>query len=417
MSPPKAAGRLPSGGARCRDDRPCGCPGEDGPVRACLTTRGVSRLTGRSSRDARLGDDAGVGTLRAPIGGAPAAAARGLLSDALRRHRAPIRVLAAAAVAALLVWRVEWDAAGRLSEPAAWPLIIAAAAAGLLAVPLKLVAWRITVVEVMPVPRRVPYRALAAPLAVGAALNTMLPARAGELARIALARRRLGREGEAPSAAALAGSIASESLYAGVAWAALLAGVALVEPVPIAAWVAGAVLSFAFATSLLVMRRTPGPVAGSGSRGALAAALLEGWRSLMAGQRLIRRPRVFATLAVASLGTWIVQVVAVALVLGAFGLGRAVGLAGAALVVVILAVVQFVPVLPGNIGLFQAAVALPLVATYGVDADVAVVVGTVLQAVQVLPLLVLAGVLMVADRLGSPRTPGVARAPATGGVL
>jgi uncharacterized membrane protein YbhN (UPF0104 family) len=305
-----------------------------------------------------------------------------------------LRIGAVGAVGALLAWRVDWDAMGRLTETGAWPLLAAAAAVGLLAVPLKLVAWRATVAQVMPeAGNRVSVRALAGPLVIGAALNTLVPARAGELARVALARRSLARGGRPPSALALAGSIGSESLYSAMTWALLVAVVAAMAPVPGAAAMIGVGLAALWLALLIVALWAPArPPQREGERhgrAGLLRSMKDAWWSLLAGQRLIRQPGSLLAVLAASLGAWIVQILSVMLVLAAFGMDHAVGLAGAALVVVVLSVAQFVPVLPGNIGVFQGAVALPLVTTYGIGADEAIVVATVLQAVQVLPLLAL----------------------------
>jgi len=76
---------------------------------------------------------------------------------------------------------------------------------------------------------------------------------------------------------------------------------------------------------------------------------------------------------------WVFQLLAVWAVTAAFDMG--VPLPAAALVLLLMNVATIFPLWPGNIGLLQAAVALPLV-SYGVDYGTGFAFGLVLQAVE-----------------------------------
>jgi uncharacterized protein (TIRG00374 family) len=107
------------------------------------------------------------------------------------------------------------------------------------------------------------------------------------------------------------------------------------------------------------------------------------WEEVADGHRSLRRRAVAVPLLGASVAGWLVQLVSVYAVLLAFDVPG--GLAAATLVLVGISVAQIVPVVPGNVGVFQAAVALPLVATFGVSPATAIAVGVVLQLVQSAP--------------------------------
>ena len=105
-------------------------------------------------------------------------------------------------------------------------------------------------------------------------------------------------------------------------------------------------------------------------------------RSAGAGLRALRAPRSLGVVAGAGVAAMVLQWIGTFLVLEALGLH--VGLAAAATVLVTTTVAQTVPVLPGGVGSFQAAVALPLVASYGVAGVDALAAGLLLQATQAL---------------------------------
>jgi len=105
-------------------------------------------------------------------------------------------------------------------------------------------------------------------------------------------------------------------------------------------------------------------------------------RSAGTGLRALRAPRRLGVVVGAGVTAMALQWIGTFMVLEALGLQ--VGLAAAATVLVTTTIAQTVPILPGGVGSFQAAVALPLIASYGVSGTDALAAGLLLQATQAL---------------------------------
>jgi uncharacterized membrane protein YbhN (UPF0104 family) len=101
---------------------------------------------------------------------------------------------------------------------------------------------------------------------------------------------------------------------------------------------------------------------------------------LIDSQRIWSRPAAAASVSGAQALAWIVQLASAFAMLQAFHLG-AVGLRGAALVVVLTSLIGLVPATPGNVGTFQVA-AIGALAAYGVAAGPALAYALGLQALQ-----------------------------------
>jgi hypothetical protein len=69
---------------------------------------------------------------------------------------------------------------------------------------------------------------------VGALVNSVGVARAGDVVKVALARRALARRGADVAAADIAGAMVAEHVVATAAWGALICAIAVVAPVPAA---------------------------------------------------------------------------------------------------------------------------------------------------------------------------------------
>jgi hypothetical protein len=131
-----------------------------------------------------------------------------------------------------VAWRVDVSVVGDRLAGCLWPFLLAAAAANTLSAVLKAVTWRALLGGARGVDHRLRSLDLVSPLLVGALVNTGLPGRIGEVAKVVLARRRIGRRGGAASVAQVAGSIAAEHLVSTLAWGVVAVGVVCVLPVP-----------------------------------------------------------------------------------------------------------------------------------------------------------------------------------------
>ena len=260
-----------------------------------------------------------------------------------------------------------------------WPFLLAACAANVASAVLKAVTWRGLLAGVRGVGERLGQLDLLSALMVGALVNTGLPGRAGEVAKVVLARRRVSRRGGSAGVAQVAGSIAAEHLVATLAWGVLAVGLVVVLPVPRAirvATVAG-VVACLLATALIARLPAPGRELGGRWRRP-SRALIDCWEAVHQGLRALRRPRVCAAVSAAAVGQWVAQWAAIMLTLRATGLAE-VGPAAAGMVLVTLTLAHAVPLLPGGFGMFQMAAMLPLTGAYGVDPGAALAFGLLLQ--------------------------------------
>jgi uncharacterized membrane protein YbhN (UPF0104 family) len=306
----------------------------------------------------------------------PAARARAL-------RAAKIAIIAS--IGGVIAWRVDWSQAfGGLTASSIAP-IVGALLAFTLSAALKAPIWAGLLQGV----RRgegVRSRDLVSPVFIGLLGNWVAPARLGEAVRVVLAHARIRRRGVDLGLTAVAGGTAAELLVSTAAWAALGLVAALVLPVPgyVAAVpaVAGVVV-----TAMLVVAVNSHAVAAPQTRPAtrlrrFVRAVRETLRSAGAGLRGLRTPGRLGVVTGAAVAAMALQWIGTFMVFEALGLD--VGLAAAAAVLVTTTVAQAVPVLPGGVGTFQAAVALPLVASYGVSGIDALAAGVLLQATQAL---------------------------------
>jgi len=208
-------------------------------------------------------------------------------------------------------------------------------------------------------------------LFVGFLLNTVLFARVGELARVAVLTRRLRLAGEAMPASTVAGTAVAEQLVLGIALALATVALAPVLHLPQLVWQLVIVFVAALVVlsgALMIILRT--------ARGRIAT-LLSG---LSSGQALFARPRATAIAIAAGTLSWAAQIAGIWAALEAFHIHL--GLAGAGLVFVSSTIVQLFPFWPGNLGIFQLGVAGPLVSAYAVSTTSAVAFSVGLQLVE-----------------------------------
>jgi glycosyltransferase 2 family protein len=329
----------------------------------------------------------------APQSGGAVAEGRPAGGDAVRqgaggsRVALAVTVILAGLVAAGVAWRLDWGVLSVLDDRRAWLLLGAGAAFHLLTVPFKAVAWR-SVLAASLAPRPAPpIRVFLSPVMIGAALNLALAGRIGEAARVLLVHGRLARHGSPAAMPSVVGSAVTESLVATAVWVALVALAGVFFPLPALVWLVIGGIAGVWLLILLASVRGWGSAASLSAPASLLQRGMAGvrrvWGEVADGHRSLRSRAVAVPLVGASVGGWLVQLLSVYVVLLAFDVPGS--WAAATLVLVGVSVAQTVPVVPGNVGVFQAAVALPLVASFGVAPTTAIAVGVVLQLVQSAP--------------------------------
>jgi uncharacterized membrane protein YbhN (UPF0104 family) len=258
----------------------------------------------------------------------------------------------------MLAWRgPEWSLVLDAFSAVGWWWILAAIGLNLASAVSRAQAWRTVVNQSLP-QGAPPFRRVFSAFGVGLLANAILPARTGELVRVAVLTRRLPR-GRGYTATLL-GTVFTHRVFDIVPALLLVVYVLLTARIPhwaltslaIAAAVGGILFVFALVTSRL---RKPVVDELSRLRRLVAMARL--------GLDVLRSPVAAAgAISFQCLG-WFLQLVAVWVAMRAFGIEAPLPAAG--LVLLLMNVATIFPLWPGNIGLLQAAVALPLV-SYGV---------------------------------------------------
>ncbi len=277
----------------------------------------------------------------------PAVATRGL--------RLALGASALVGISVLLARRV--DVGSLAQTDVVWGWIAASLLLNLASVAGKAIVWK-AALDALPEQRPVRYAHVVPALFIGFLLNTVLFARMGELARVAVLARRQRLTGESIPASTVAGTAIAEQLVLGVALALCVVGLAPVLHLPHVVWELVGVLVVVLAaliTALLALLRK--------ARGRLARLLA----GVSRGQALFSRPRATALAIAAGTLSWAAQIAGIWAALEAFGIH--VGLAGAGLVFVSSTIVQLLPFWPGNLGIFQLGVAAPLVNAYAISDD------------------------------------------------
>ena len=256
-----------------------------------------------------------------------------------------------------------------------WSWTLAAIGFNLLSALAGSLAWHTVIKQAMPSPHP-RYRDVLSAFSVGLLGNVLLPARAGEVARIAVLARRLG--GRARVWARLVGTVVAYRLLDLLPSLALIVYVLVSAPIPhwalrslaLVAALGVALLALGLATA----RRHERPLVQARGRFWFLATLAR------EGLGILRAPLPAATATLYQVLAWLSQLLAVFATLRAFGL--ALPLAAAALVLVLVNLAILFPLWPGNVGLLQATVALPL-AAYAVDYGQGIAFGVGLQAIEV----------------------------------
>ena len=290
--------------------------------------------------------------------------------------RAAIVLAGAAVVVALLWWRgPAWGAVGDAFTAVEWHWVAAAVGLNLLSVVVRAIAWRTVIVQAMPPPHpRFPL--VFSAFSIGLFANAVLPGRIGELARVAVLNRRLPEQEGAW--ATLLGTVFAHRVFDLVAAIALIIFVVSTAHIPdwavtslIAVVVAGVALF-----SIAVLSARQHHVSDLGGLSSLRKVV----RLARHGLGVMREPGAAALACFFQLLGWTCQLFAVWAAMRAFGIHKPLPAAG--LVLVLMNVATIFPLWPGNVGLVQAAISLPLRQYYNVARATGVAFGFGLQAIE-----------------------------------
>jgi uncharacterized membrane protein YbhN (UPF0104 family) len=280
-----------------------------------------------------------------------------------------------AGAVALIIWHgPNWGSVQDAFTLVRWEWVVAAIGLNLLSVLLRAYAWETVIKQSIAAPRP-GFRLVFSAFSVGLFANAVLPGRVGELARVAVLRRRIpGRRG---ATATLVGSVFAHRMFDLFPAVTLVIWVLLTAKIP--GWALTSIaLVLAIGLTLFVVALV---LARRANRDALDG--LGPLRTLLVRARLglavMRSPTAAATAAAFQFGGWTCQLFAVWSAMRAFHIYSSLSAAG--LVLVLINVATIFPLWPGNFGLVQIAIALPLV-NYGVQYAKGVAFGVGLQAIE-----------------------------------
>jgi uncharacterized protein (TIRG00374 family) len=291
-----------------------------------------------------------------------------------RRWQLLIPVPLLALAVALIIWRgPDWTVVHDAFSAVTWEWVAAAIGLNLLSVLARAFAWDTAIKQSIerPHPR---FPLVFSAFSVGLFANAVLPGRVGELARVAVLRRRLaGRKG---TTATLVGSVFAHRIFDLFPVVALVIWVLLAAKIP--RWALTSIAIFLvigltmFFVAVVLARRQ-----GRESQevGRIRSLLVRARQGLA----IMRSPVAAGTAAGFQFAGWICQLFAVWAAMEAFGIHLPIAAAG--LVLVLMNVATIFPLWPGNFGLVQIAVAFPLT-NYGVEYGHGVAFGIGLQAIE-----------------------------------
>jgi uncharacterized membrane protein YbhN (UPF0104 family) len=297
----------------------------------------------------------------------------------LRAPRSPwVRALLvlpiAAGVGALLWWRgPSWSAIGDAFTVVRWQWVLVAIGFNLVSVLARSLAWRTVIHQAMPPP--VPgFLLVFSAFSVGLFANAVLPGRIGELARVAVLNRKLpGRR----AWATLIGTVVAHRIFDLVPVLLLIVYVVLTAKIP--SWATTSLVVFVCVGALLfglALAFARHPQRGVPLDIGPVRRLLTMARQ---GLGVMRTPLAAAVAIAFQCAGWVCQLLAVYTAMRAFDLHAPLPAAG--LVLLLMNVATIFPLWPGNVGLLQAAIALPLL-HYGVSSPRGIAYGIGLQAIE-----------------------------------
>lgn len=312
----------------------------------------------------------------------------GKLRELNRRFGWVLRIALLIGVAALVAAKIDRQAFTAAMHPSSWGFVLAAITANALSVLFKGFAWKGVVDGLPGMRRRAPIRDLVSPLFIGFLFNTVLAARVGEFVKVILARRHLKERGEDIRTTTLLGTIVVENLVSTLALVLVVIIVGLFLPLSRAIWISSAALGITCLTVVLVAllrrpsRRRPAWMSTGRIWARASSGIHQFWSAIRDSHVGLRDPLQMTIIMAASIGAWLAQMAGIWFALRAFGLDQ-VGWEGAGLLLVSVTVAQIFPILPGNLGVFQAAVVVPLTQTFPVSSAGALAFSVGLQATEV----------------------------------
>ena len=290
--------------------------------------------------------------------------------------RAALVVLGGVGVFAALWWHgPAWGGVADAFRAVEWRWVAAAVGLNLLSVLVRALAWRTVIVQAFEPPHP-SFMLVFSAFSVGLFANAVLPGRIGELARVAVLNRRMRQPG---AWARLLGTVFAHRVFDLVAVMALIVYVMLTAHIP--DWAVTSLIAVVVVGIILFT------IAVMGARDDHYAGLEEGLgavrkvvRLARYGLSVMRRPAAAALALLFQLLGWTCQLFAVYTTMRAFGINEPLPAAG--LVLVLMNVATIFPLWPGNVGLVQAAVALPLFTYYGVAKANGIAFGFGLQIIE-----------------------------------
>jgi uncharacterized protein (TIRG00374 family) len=290
--------------------------------------------------------------------------------------RAALVLLGAVGVFAALWWHgPAWGGVADAFRAVEWRWVAAAVGLNLLSVLVRALAWRTVIVQAFEKPHP-SFMLVFSAFSVGLFANAVLPGRIGELARVAVLNRRMRQPG---AWARLLGTVFAHRVFDLVAVIGLIVYVMLTAHIP--DWAVTSLIAVVVVGIVLFT------IAVMGARDDHYAGLEEGLgavrkvvRLARYGLSVMRRPAAAALALLFQLLGWTCQLFAVYTSMRAFGIDEPLPAAG--LVLVLMNVATIFPLWPGNVGLVQAAVALPLFTYYGVAKANGIAFGFGLQIIE-----------------------------------
>ncbi len=294
-------------------------------------------------------------------------------------HKRSARLLAvlitAAGVVLLLLLRgPDWPRVGQAFTDVSWQWVFAALALNIISVLMRVLCWWAILVPAL-AERQLRFLSVLSSFAAGLIANAILPGRGGELARVAVLHHKLkNRQG---LWSILIGTVVAYRLLDLIPAVAIAVWVVLAAPLP--AWAFSSLISVIalgaalFLAGIAIARRDdPGLDAKLGPlRRAVAFA--------RHGLAALRSPGSGAYAAAWQTLGWLCQLLAVWTGMRAFNIN--VPLSAAGLVLVLMNIALILPLWTGNIGLLQAAIAIPLIG-YGISYSRGFAFGIGLQVIE-----------------------------------
>lgn len=283
------------------------------------------------------------------------------------------------AVALVLFWwrGPDWGAVWNAFHFVIWSWIVLAFLLNVVSTLFRALSWRMTIGQALPPEHQPRLDHVFSAFGVGLLANAVVPGRLGELARVATLRRHLP---DAPpgTSATLVGTVFAHRVFDLVPATMLVVWVLLTAEVPhwaVVAFGIAALVGFAlFTVAWLGARRHHRPVMSEG-----VGSIRDLVTMARQGLSVLNAPVPLAGAILLQCLGWLMQLLAVYAAMQAFDIHAPLPAAG--LVLVLMNVATIVPLWPGNVGLVQAAVALPL-RNYGVPYATGFAYGLALQAIE-----------------------------------